>query len=879
MSKTYQLKMTAPRADAKTHDATPAAGKSSVMVQAQPGARYQLTDVQTGFAPDNIRVSRSGKHLRILVDGQPEPAFVIENFYDQASEDHHVLTGKAEDGNTYAYIPESASTAATVAQLQSNGQTAGMALGGAGIAAGAAVGMLAPVAVFNPMLLAAGALGAAALAGGGGGSSGVDTSPSINITDISDDTGFKNNDFVTMDNTLIVHGKVKNHSATDKVRVQILNGTTVVSEGEATISSDGKWTFDNTSKLRPGDQTVANELANGTYSIKATLINASATSLALANQALTIDNSAANNSDGTPDPNRAASISIRAITRDTGHNPSDFHTSDTDLTYTGQVSGFQNNEDQIRLQLKSNGAVVATQYVTPDANNQWTWQDPAQRIDGNYILEAVVVDLAGNEVTSMVSQLVRIDTSTTRQSDGASDPNSNATTAVTIDGISEDTGSSPRDFYTSDNTPTYFGQVKNYTPNGDLVQLVLTDSTGQKVEKHVIPDANGNWTWPDSLRPDGIYTLAATLVDPAGNAVRPTTTQSVHIDTSTSQNTGETDLNATASLNISALVLDATGVQSGWADFYNNAPQSSHFKGTLSSWANNGDQLHLEVFTQDGNRVAAEYVQVKDNAWSSDALLDGWNQADGKYILRATVEDLAGNTVLVDTQAFVIDQTHPLALSLLNPGLGLNEGARITISGPTVGASNFKTYEFTGEGINTDRRPDTTLSYTVVDYAGNSTTGNTGTSPYTGRLIFDKSNANARILPPQEVIDMTGDITFKVQNAPTTLDLTAVIRENAPKVFNALDLNDGKPTNVTISLRDLLDTGLTNCFTVARDYKNDIQFKIKGDSSDIVTLNREFTTTGNIQLNLEGVSYNVYHARSGNIDMDLFIQTSITQVQ
>ena len=147
MSKTYQLKMTSAKAEAKTHDATPANGKAPTALQAQAGARYQLSDVKTGFAPDNIRVSRSGKHLKIFVDGVSEPAFVIENFYEFPIEDRLVLSGKAEDGSAYAYTPETASSAATVAQLKDDGLVAGMALGGEGNAAGAAVGLLAAQAV------------------------------------------------------------------------------------------------------------------------------------------------------------------------------------------------------------------------------------------------------------------------------------------------------------------------------------------------------------------------------------------------------------------------------------------------------------------------------------------------------------------------------------------------------------------------------------------------------------------------------------------------------------------------------------------------------------------------------------------------------------
>lgn len=385
MSKTYQLKMTAPRADAKTHDATPAAGKSSVMVQAQPGARYQLTDVQTGFAPDNIRVSRSGKHLRILVDGQPEPAFVIENFYDQASEDHHVLTGKAEDGNTYAYIPESASTAATVAQLQSNGQTAGMALGGAGIAAGAAVGMLAPVAVFNPMLLAAGALGAAALAGGGGQGDGnaPNKNLKVKVVSVSDDTGWLSNDFVTSDPTLTIKGVIEAGTFTtngDKVLVQIVSTIDQVVAQTYADPSSGQWSFDNTGINLP----------DGSYFIRPYIVDAAGNTVkAGIPQPLVID------------ANIGLNLAIQSISLDSGSDD-DWITNDSSPVFSGSFGSnkkWANNGDQFVAQIyDSKGQLVGSYGNTAISTDGATWlttESGLNLAEGHYTVRAAINSATG----------------------------------------------------------------------------------------------------------------------------------------------------------------------------------------------------------------------------------------------------------------------------------------------------------------------------------------------------------------------------------------------------------------------------------------------------------------------------------------------------
>ncbi len=175
MNKTYQLKSNAIQGEQKVLDVKPAVGKAPVKLTAAAGARYELIDASTKAAPDNIRVMRKGSNLQIFFDGQTEPGAVIEDFYQAHTDEQATLVGTTEQGKLYEYIPESAAPSAVVAHLGDTGYAYGMALGGQELVAGsgAAVGLLAPVVgAFSPMLLGAGALGAAALAGGGGGGGG-----------------------------------------------------------------------------------------------------------------------------------------------------------------------------------------------------------------------------------------------------------------------------------------------------------------------------------------------------------------------------------------------------------------------------------------------------------------------------------------------------------------------------------------------------------------------------------------------------------------------------------------------------------------------------------------------------------------------------------
>lgn len=179
MKKTYQIKINQGK-ESQTLDIPLAGAKGqAVTVKAVSGARYQLVDTTTNYGPENIRVSRQGKDMKVSFEGSNSTDLVIEDYYKVSPDGYNGLIGEAESGKFYEYIPESASGLASVPMLGDTSPVVGMALGGMEVApAGAAVGVLA-AGLFNPAWLGVGALGAAAAAGGGGGgaggSGGVDT--------------------------------------------------------------------------------------------------------------------------------------------------------------------------------------------------------------------------------------------------------------------------------------------------------------------------------------------------------------------------------------------------------------------------------------------------------------------------------------------------------------------------------------------------------------------------------------------------------------------------------------------------------------------------------------------------------------------------------
>ena len=141
---------------------------------------------------------------------------------------------------------------------------------------------------------------------------------------------------------------------------------------------------------------------------------------------------------GLPDANTSAGVDITAMTTDTGVSASDFITSDNTLTYSGTVTGFTNNGDQVKLELlDSTGVVIATQYVVPTLSGiapsagTWSWAYQTTQTYGQYTLRATIVDTADNRVNTATvgqdTQVVIVDTVP-------------STTIVTITAVNDNVG-------------------------------------------------------------------------------------------------------------------------------------------------------------------------------------------------------------------------------------------------------------------------------------------------------------------------------------------------------------------------------------------------------------------------------------------------------
>lgn len=388
-----------------------------IRIVAQRGVRYELQDELKGkgLAPDQVRVKRSGKNLTLMFDGSQNPDVVVEDFYAVGSANDGsvpVLAGLAENGGVYEYIPQDPALASVTPALADGNTPVLMALGGGALGDGfvlSALPLVAAAGGISGWAVAGGVAGAAALAGGGGGGSGAGVLPSGQKGHLThdgiQDTGASSTDGYTQNNKPQL---TINAESGAKVVVTV-NGK----DYEATeTNTKGVYTVD-----VGGKETLA-KLADGVYTPIIKVSNATGSS-SVNGDPFTIDTSTAKNEDGkktptsVPDENSQSaviinlgSIDTNTGSLDTGSSKTDFVTSDGTLSFQGKVNGFVSNGDMVHLVvLNSENVAVVNQYVTPNSNGDWSFNNQANTLPlGNYTIKASLEDLAGNAVKKAADQ-------------------------------------------------------------------------------------------------------------------------------------------------------------------------------------------------------------------------------------------------------------------------------------------------------------------------------------------------------------------------------------------------------------------------------------------------------------------------------------------
>lgn len=207
-----------------------------------------------------------------------------------------------------------------------------------------------------------------------------DAAITVTVDNITVDTGFDNNDFLTSSTSYTLNGTLGAElGAGEYVQVSMDGGTTWV---YATVSGT-QWRY-----------TDARTLADGDYRYQVRVVDQAGNVGATTTQDVTVDTQAPQ-----------YGITIDSISEDTGQSGSDFITMDTSLTINGSLGSALASDERVQISLDGgNTWIDAT--VT---NQRWSYTDTRDLADGDYNYQVRIIDQAGN-VGSTTSQVVTVDT-------------------------------------------------------------------------------------------------------------------------------------------------------------------------------------------------------------------------------------------------------------------------------------------------------------------------------------------------------------------------------------------------------------------------------------------------------------------------------------
>ncbi|HFU1376074.1 TPA: Ig-like domain-containing protein [Enterobacter hormaechei] len=431
-----------------------------------------------------------------------------------------------------------------------------------------------------------------------------DSSKTIAIDSISDDTGLSSSDFITRDTSLTLHGSL---------------GATLADGEYAQISIDGGVTWQNVIVTGNSWYYVdGRTLGNQTYDYYVRVVDAAGNVGASAHQQVTVD---------TVAPDAAITVTVDNITVDTGFDNNDFLTSSTSYTLNGTLGAELGAGEYVQVSMDGGTTWV---YATV-SGTQWRYTDARTLADGDYRYQVRVVDQAGN-VGATTTQDVTVDTQAPQY-------------GITIDSISEDTGQSGSDFITMDTSLTINGSLGSALASDERVQISL-DGGNTWIDATV---TNQRWSYTDTRDlTDGDYNYQVRIIDQAGN-VGSTSSQVVTVDTTPPDTVGTV-----------VSYTDGEGERQGsFGASVATDDNSPVINGTLNRAPDNGEIVQLY---RDGVLLG----QVTMNGAASWYFQDsGLNDGNHVYMLRVT--DLAGNFTDSDDFVLKVDTSIPTTTVTINP--------------------------------------------------------------------------------------------------------------------------------------------------------------------------------------------------------------------
>ncbi|HID1056805.1 TPA: Ig-like domain-containing protein [Enterobacter roggenkampii] len=301
-----------------------------------------------------------------------------------------------------------------------------------------------------------------------------DAAITVSVDNITVDTGFDNNDFLTSSTSYTLHGTLGAElGAGEFVQVSMDGGTTWV---YATVSGT-QWSYSDTRTLTDGSHNYQVRVVDQAGNVGATT-----------SQAVTVDTQAPQ-----------YGVTIDSISDDTGQSGSDFITMDTTLTINGSLGSALASDERVQISLDG-GNTWLDATVT---NQRWSYTDTRDLPDGDYSYQVRIIDQAGN-VGSTASQVVTVDTTP---------PTTVGTVVSYTDGEGERQGTFGSAVATDDNSPLINGTLNRAPDDGEIVQLYRDGVLlGQ-----VTMNGSASWSFQDNGLSDGNHTYIVRVTDRAGN--------------------------------------------------------------------------------------------------------------------------------------------------------------------------------------------------------------------------------------------------------------------------------------------------------------------------------------------------------------------------
>ncbi|HCJ6643573.1 TPA: Ig-like domain-containing protein [Enterobacter hormaechei subsp. xiangfangensis] len=301
-----------------------------------------------------------------------------------------------------------------------------------------------------------------------------DAAITVTVDNITVDTGFDNNDFLTSSTSYTLNGTLGAElGAGEYVQVSMDGGTTWV---YATVSGT-RWSYNDTRTLADGD-----------YRYQVRVVDQAGNVGATTTQDVTVDTQAPQ-----------YGITIDSISEDTGQSGSDFITMDTSLTINGSLGSALASDERVQISLDGGNTWIDTTVT----NQRWSYTDTRDLADGDYTYQVRIIDLAGN-VGSTSSQVVTVDTTP---------PDTVGTVVSYTDGEGERTGTYGASVATDDTSPLINGTLNRAPEDGEIVQLYRDGILlGQ-----VTMNGSASWSYQDNGLLDGNHTYILRVTDKAGN--------------------------------------------------------------------------------------------------------------------------------------------------------------------------------------------------------------------------------------------------------------------------------------------------------------------------------------------------------------------------